>query len=314
VEGSKRNRYLDAMGIDVWVRRPGGALEGVWVAPAATAVAGSPGAVVDDAVGAAVAPAVEAAMAHGTGPAMAHDAGPVMAHGAGPAVVPALTPAAALEMAPAPAIAPAAQPLAPAEGDQAAWEALRTEVLSCTKCTLHKTRTQGVVGVGPRRTEWMVIGEAPGAEEDRRGEPFVGRAGHLLDAMLHAIGLNRGMNVYIANVLKSRPPGNRDPKPEEVVACLPYLMRQIALLQPRLMLAVGRIAAQNLLATDLSLSRLRGKVHHFGELNTPLIVTYHPAYLLRTPADKRKAWEDLKFARSVFRQLTDRVGTHGHLT
>jgi len=253
-------------------------------------------------------------MAHGTGPAMAHDAGPVMAHGAGPAVVPALTPAAALEMAPAPAIAPAAQPLAPAEGDQAAWEALRTEVLSCTKCTLHKTRTQGVVGVGPRRTEWMVIGEAPGAEEDRRGEPFVGRAGHLLDAMLHAIGLNRGMNVYIANVLKSRPPGNRDPKPEEVVACLPYLMRQIALLQPRLMLAVGRIAAQNLLATDLSLSRLRGKVHHFGELNTPLIVTYHPAYLLRTPADKRKAWEDLKFARSVFRQLTDRVGTHGHLT
>jgi uracil-DNA glycosylase family 4 len=159
----------------------------------------------------------------------------------------------------------------------------------------------------------MVVGEAPGAEEDRRGEPFVGRAGHLLDAMLHAIGLNRGTNVYIANVLKSRPPGNRDPKPEEVAACLPYLMRQIALLQPRLMLAVGRIAAQNLLSTDLSLGRLRGKVHHFGELNTPLIVTYHPAYLLRQPADKAKAWEDLKFARSVFRQLTDRVGTDGDL-
>jgi DNA polymerase len=160
----------------------------------------------------------------------------------------------------------------------------------------------------------MVIGEAPGAEEDRKGEPFVGRAGQLLDAMLRAIGLDRGTNVYIANVLKSRPPGNRDPKPEEVAACLPYLMRQIALLQPRLMLAVGRIAAQNLLSTDMPLGRLRGKVHHFGELNTPLIVTYHPAYLLRTPADKRKAWEDLKFARSVFRQLTGRVGNDGVLS
>jgi DNA polymerase len=194
------------------------------------------------------------------------------------------------------------------------WEALRTEILGCTKCGLHKTRTQGVVGVGPERTDWMVIGEAPGAEEDRKGEPFVGRAGQLLDAMLRAIGLDRTSNVYIANVLKSRPPGNRDPKPEEVAACLPYLMRQIALLQPRLMLAVGRIAAQNLLSTDMPLGRLRGKVHHFGELNTPLIVTYHPAYLLRTPADKRKAWEDLKFARSTFRQLTARVGNDGVLS
>jgi len=212
---------------------------------------------------------------------------------------------------------PAAQPAIaePVAADLAdRWQALRTEVLSCTRCGLHQTRTQGVVGVGPQRTDWMVIGEAPGAEEDRRGEPFVGRAGHLLDAMLRAIGLDRGTNVYIANVLKSRPPNNRDPKPEEVAACLPYLMRQIALLQPRLMLAVGRIAAQNLLSTDLSLGRLRGKVHHFGELNTPLIVTYHPAYLLRTPADKRKAWEDLKFARSVFRQLTGRVGTDGNFS
>ena len=180
-------------------------------------------------------------------------------------------------------------------------------------CALKRTATNTVVADGRPGARLMVIGEAPGAEEDRRGEPFVGRAGHLLDAMLHAIGLNRGTNVYIANVLKSRPPGNRDPKPEEVAACLPYLMRQIALLQPRLMLAVGRIAAQNLLSTDMPLGRLRGKVHHFGELNTPLIVTYHPAYLLRTPADKRKAWEDLKFARNVFRQLTDRVGTDGNL-
>jgi uracil-DNA glycosylase len=183
------------------------------------------------------------------------------------------------------------------------WESLRSEVLACTKCSLHSSRTQGVFGVGSREAQWLVVGEAPGAEEDRRGEPFVGRAGHLLDAMLKAIGLSRGSNVYIANVLKSRPPGNRDPKPEEVAACLPYLMRQIELLRPRVMLAVGRIAAQNLLSTDAPLGRLRGKVHHFGELNTPLIVTYHPAYLLRTPSDKRKAWEDLKFARSVFQGL-----------
>jgi uracil-DNA glycosylase family 4 len=184
------------------------------------------------------------------------------------------------------------------------WESLRAEVLTCTRCSLHTSRTQGVFGVGNRQAQWLVVGEAPGAEEDRRGEPFVGRAGHLLDAMLRAIGLSRANNVYIANVLKSRPPGNRDPKPEEVAACLPYLMRQIELLRPRVMLAVGRIAAQNLLATDAPLGRLRGKVHHFGEFNTPLIVTYHPAYLLRTPGDKRKAWEDLKFARSVFRGLS----------
>jgi uracil-DNA glycosylase family 4 len=192
---------------------------------------------------------------------------------------------------------------APPPGETAArWEALRSEVLQCTRCPLHLTRTQGVFGVGPQRADWLVIGEAPGAEEDRRGEPFVGAAGQLLDAMLRAIGLDRRTNVYIANVLKSRPPGNRDPKPEEVAACLPYLVRQIALLQPKIMLAVGRIAAQNLLATDVPLGRLRGQVHRFGELNTPLVVTYHPAYLLRTPADKRKAWDDLKFARSVYQQ------------
>jgi DNA polymerase len=280
VDAYERNRYLDAMGVDVWVRRPGGALEGIWAAPAAAPLVALPEAVAE---GSAVAM-----------PPVLEDAQPEV-----------------IVRAP---LEPAT-PVLPVSGDEAApWQALRTEVLSCTRCPLHKTRTQGVVGVGPHRTDWMVIGEAPGAEEDRRGEPFVGRAGHLLDAMLHAIGLNRGTNVYIANVLKSRPPGNRDPKPEEVAACLPYLMRQIALLQPRLMLAVGRIAAQNLLSTDMSLARLRGKVHHFGELNTPLIVTYHPAYLLRTPADKRKAWDDLKFARSVFRQLTDGVGTDGHLS
>jgi uracil-DNA glycosylase family 4 len=279
------------MGVDVWVRRPG-ALAGVW-----------------DAQLVAQPEVAELAQA---APATV-EAGSERVEGAREIARATSAPTRADS---APVSAPTARaPVEPDSGDVAAlWDNLRTEVRTCTKCALHQTRTQGVLGVGPRRVDWMVIGEAPGAEEDRRGEPFVGRAGHLLDAMLHTIGLNRGTNVYIANVLKSRPPGNRDPKPEEVAACLPYLMRQIALLQPRLMLAVGRIAAQNLLSTDLSLGRLRGKVHHFGELNTPLIVTYHPAYLLRQPADKAKAWEDLKFARSVFRQLTDRVGTDGDLS
>jgi uracil-DNA glycosylase len=216
--------------------------------------------------------------------------------------------------APSRAAAVPAEPL-PAAELAARWNALRAEVMSCTRCPLHATRTQGVFGVGPARSDWLVIGEAPGAEEDRRGEPFVGAAGQLLDKMLAAIGLDRTRNVYIANVLKSRPPGNRDPKPQEVAACLPYLLRQIALLRPRVILAVGRIAAQNLLATDAPLARLRGRVHHFGELNTPLVVTYHPAYLLRTPGDKRKAWEDLKFARNLFQQLTAPTAgaaTHGN--
>jgi DNA polymerase len=200
--------------------------------------------------------------------------------------------------------APVSVPSEPESQAPALWEALRREVASCTRCPLHATRTQGVLGVGPTHCDWLVIGEAPGAEEDKRGEPFVGAAGHLLDAMLRAIGLDRATNVYIANVLKSRPPGNRDPKPEEVAACLPYLVRQIALLRPKIMLAVGRIAAQNLLGTQLPLGKLRGQVHQFGEFNTPVVVTYHPAYLLRTPADKRKAWEDLKFARGVYQRLS----------
>ena len=191
---------------------------------------------------------------------------------------------------------------APADATQA-WQQLSEEVARCTRCDLYRTRTRAVLGVGDRHAQWLVVGEAPGAEEDRQGEPFVGRAGQLLDAMLQAIGLARGHNVYIANILKSRPPGNRDPAAEEVAACLPYLERQIELIRPRLILAVGRIAMQNLLATPGSLAGMRGKVHEFGGLKTPLIVTYHPAYLLRKPEDKRKAWEDLKFARSVFARL-----------
>jgi DNA polymerase len=182
------------------------------------------------------------------------------------------------------------------------WGPLRERVAGCTLCDLCKTRTQTVFGVGNTAAEWLVIGEAPGAEEDRQGEPFVGRAGQLLNAMLLAVGLPRE-TVFIANVLKCRPPGNRDPRPEEVSRCLPYLSAQVALIKPKIILAVGRIAAQNLLATDAPLSRLRGKLHNFGDANTPLVVTYHPAYLLRTPGDKRKAWEDLKFARASWRRI-----------
>jgi len=198
----------------------------------------------------------------------------------------------------APAIAPAFVPFEPTTD----WAVLRERVAGCTACELCKTRTQTVFGVGDTRAEWLVIGEAPGAEEDRQGEPFVGRAGQLLNAMLLAIGLPRE-TVFIANILKCRPPGNRDPAPSEVSRCLPYLSNQIALLKPKIILAVGRIAAQNLLATDAPLARLRGKLHTFGAANTPLVITYHPAYLLRSPADKRKAWEDLKFARATYASL-----------
>ena len=199
---------------------------------------------------------------------------------------------------PLPSAPPAAAPAA-----EQAWQQLADEVARCTRCELYRTRTRPVLGVGDRSAQWLVVGEAPGAEEDRQGEPFVGRAGQLLDAMLRAIGLARGRNVYIANILKSRPPGNRDPAALEVAACLPYLERQIELIRPRLILAVGRIAMQNLLDSQSSLGRMRGQVHAFGGLKTPVIVTYHPAYLLRKPEDKRKAWEDLKFARTVFARL-----------
>jgi DNA polymerase len=178
------------------------------------------------------------------------------------------------------------------------WSELRARVAVCTRCTLSATRTQTVFGVGNPQADWLIVGEAPGAEEDRQGEPFVGRAGQLLNSMLRAIGLAREQ-VYIANVLKCRPPGNRDPSPTEAGECLPYLEQQIALLKPKVMLAVGRIAAQNLLRTDRTLGSLRGQVHRFGASSVPLVVTYHPAYLLRTPGDKRKSWEDLKFARDV---------------
>jgi len=181
------------------------------------------------------------------------------------------------------------------------WEGLTAVVAQCRACGLCESRTQTVFGVGNRGAELLVIGEAPGADEDREGEPFVGRAGRLLNRMLGAIGLSR-QEVYIANILKCRPPGNRDPRPEEVLRCEPYLMRQIEMLRPRVILAVGRIAAQTLLRTDLTLGRLRGRWLAFGPQAIPLRVTYHPAYLLRSPDQKAKAWEDLT---EVMRRLAD---------
>ncbi len=183
--------------------------------------------------------------------------------------------------------------------DDLDWNALRATVAGCTRCSLHQTRTQTVFGVGDPNADWMFIGEAPGAEEDRRGEPFVGRSGRLLDQMLAAIGQSR-QSVFITNIIKCRPPNNRDPKPEEASACRAYLERQIEIVNPRIIIAVGKIAAQNLLGTDSPVGRMRGKRHSFG--NVPLVVTYHPAYLLRSPSQKRKSWDDLCLARDIVRE------------
>jgi DNA polymerase len=185
--------------------------------------------------------------------------------------------------------------------DRPGWIELKQAVPACTACGLHRSRTQTVFGVGDESADWMLIGEAPGAEEDRLGEPFVGQAGKLLDNMLAAIGLKRGENVYIANVLKCRPPGNRNPEPEEVARCSPYLQRQIELVGPRLIIAMGRFAAQTLLASDASIASLRGRVHAYA--GVPLIVTYHPAYLLRSLPDKAKAWADLVLAQKTMANL-----------
>jgi len=213
--------------------------------------------------------------------------------GAAPRTVSAASASGALEAAPAPDAEPGTAPVAGLD-----WEALRERVAHCSLCELHATRTQTVFGVGDRAAELMVVGEAPGADEDRQGEPFVGRAGKLLNEMLLAIGLQRPQ-VYIANILKCRPPNNRDPQPGEVACCEPFLQRQVELVRPRVMLALGRVAAHNLLKTQDSLTRLRGRDHCYGDGRIPVVVTYHPAYLLRSPQDKRKAWQDLLRARGL---------------
>ncbi len=181
------------------------------------------------------------------------------------------------------------------------WTQLQQQVSSCTLCGLHQSRTQTVFGVGNVNADWLIIGEAPGADEDRQGEPFVGRAGKLLTNMLLAIGLKREQ-VYIANILKCRPPKNRDPAPEEVAHCEKYLLKQIAMIKPVIILAVGRIAAHNLLKIETPIGKMRGQTYTHMPSQTPVVVTYHPAYLLRSPREKRKVWEDLKLAQKIYQE------------
>jgi DNA polymerase len=226
---------------------------------------------------------------------------------------PDVTPAAAATDAVAAAVAPAvAEPAAsrsetppapPAPSAGLDWPALREAVAACRACSLCESRTQTVFGVGHPHAHWMVVGEAPGEQEDLQGEPFVGPAGQLLDAMLRALALSRqaegapGQRVYIANTLKCRPPRNRNPAPEEMMKCEPFLVRQIELVQPRIILAMGRFAVQALLRSNEAIGKLRGRVHAYQ--GVPLVVTYHPAYLLRNLPDKARAWEDLCLAASV---------------
>lgn len=219
-------------------------------------------------------------------------------------------PAPAAVTAPSPLQSPATTSNAPAAenpDDRVAriaaltWPNFAADVASCTACGLCRTRNKPVPGVGDVNAEWLFVGEAPGSEEDAKGEPFVGQGGRLLDNMLVALGLARGNNVYIANVQKCRPPGNRTPEPAEIEACRPYLDRQIALIRPRLIVALGKSAATTLLGKEATIASLRGRVHRYR--NVPLVVTYHPAYLLRTLLDKAKAWEDLLLARRTMASL-----------
>jgi DNA polymerase len=224
---------------------------------------------------------------------------------------PAIAPPAAVPAAVAPAVAPAPTPAplpavvredpaaSPGSDSTLGWAELRRRVAACQRCGLHSTRSNTVFGVGDEAADWMFIGEAPGADEDAQGEPFVGRSGQLLTSMIAALGYTRAQ-VFIANILKCRPPDNRDPQPEEVGHCLPYLARQVALVQPKIIVCVGRIAAQNLLGVDTPIGKLRGSVHRFRDSGIPVVVTYHPSYLLRSPSQKKVAWDDLKLARRTY--------------
>ncbi|NKF23321.1 uracil-DNA glycosylase [Solimonas marina] len=275
MDAARRHRYLKLMGIDAWRLR--GAEPDPLEAemPPATVAEAAP-------------PARAAAAPRPTTPRPS--AAPPR-----PAAVPRTAPQPATPslVATPPVAAPR---VVDVPGD---WTGLRAMVSGCDACKLCATRTNTVFGIGHESAPLMVIGEGPGADEDARGEPFVGRAGQLLDEMLKAIGRSRGeadpaRAVFIANVVKCRPPGNRDPQPDEVEACRPYLDRQIELVQPKLIVALGRVAAQRLLSTDQPLSRLRGQMHRYGPRDTPLLITYHPAYLLRSPREKAKSWADLK--------------------
>ncbi len=208
---------------------------------------------------------------------------------------------------------PAGNPVAPAlvntgnkpDDRDDRWKKLQAAVSRCTQCRLSESRTQTVFGAGNPDAELMIVGEAPGSEEDRLGEPFVGRSGQLLNEMLAAVKLQRS-DIFIVNILKCRPPENRDPRPDEAAACADFLHRQVECVQPRLLMAVGRIAAQNLLGLTSTLGSMRGQVYSYGRTEVPLIVTYHPAYLLRSPSQKRKSWQDLCLARSILQDTGDR--------
>ncbi|SAK62578.1 phage SPO1 DNA polymerase--like protein [Caballeronia catudaia] len=195
---------------------------------------------------------------------------------------------------------------APSDVHTLDWDALAERVANCERCRLCERRTNTVFGVGDREADWMLIGEAPGENEDKQGEPFVGQAGKLLDNMLRALTLSRQSNVYIANVIKCRPPGNRNPEPDEVARCEPYLQRQVELVKPKVIVAMGRFAAQSLLKNEASIASMRGRVHEYH--GVPVIVTYHPAYLLRSLQDKSKAWADLCLARNTYREALAALG------
>ncbi len=241
--------------------------------------------------------------------ALVEAAGPMAPAGAttAPAAAPVAPPRSSARPASVAAPAPEARPAVvlgprPVGVESMDWPALREAVSGCQACTLCEKRRQTVFGVGNPQAQWMLVGEAPGEDEDRQGEPFVGRSGQLLDRMLQAVGLTRAeappeQQVFIANVIKCRPPGNRNPMPEEVAQCEPFLLRQVALVQPKVILAMGRFAVQSLLKSSEPIGKLRGKVHDYA--GVPLVVTYHPAYLLRNPVDKALAWDDLCLAREV---------------
>ncbi|MGA4046121.1 uracil-DNA glycosylase [Ralstonia nicotianae] len=282
---NRRARMLEALGVSNEWRLRG-------VEPAAVAVVEAEAA---DMVP--IAGAVEAAVADAPAPRI--EASPVVVAEVVPVAAPAAAAAATVADVPTDST-DSTDPVAPRTQRIAAfdWAQLEAAVSGCTACKLCERRTQTVFGVGDRQADWMLIGEAPGEQEDRQGEPFVGQAGKLLDSMLRAIGLSRETGVFIANVLKCRPPGNRDPEPDEVAMCDPYLKRQIALIKPRVIVVLGRFAAQSLLQTQTPVGKLRGKVHEVD--GVPVVVTYHPAYLLRTLTDKARAWEDLCLARKVY--------------
>lgn len=269
MDESLRRRYLEAMGIQNWVERNG-------ATPEPVIQQGSPEPIDPNPPDRAEPP-----------PPVAESVPPWLQD------VPPLTEEWGLSEPPD---AAALEPVDPVYGLD--WKGLEARVAACERCELCKTRTRTVFGVGDRSADLMVIGEAPGVDEDRQGEPFVGRAGQLLNAMLLAIGLERSQ-VFIANVLKCRPPGNRDPRPEEALQCEPYLRRQVALVKPKVIMAVGRVAAQNLLKSQEAVGRMRGRDYRFDDI--PLVVTYHPAYLLRSPHHKSRAWQDLQRAVGILR-------------